>query len=111
MKSNRFFALVFCTVVFIVAQLVGCAAPTLLIEADHTSHPSVGWPIEPQSPNGHNVEVDITQASALLRWRKDGWYLDAGLGANLMGRDGGGFRGPVLTGTVRIGREIRLVKR
>lgn len=79
--------------------LPACAAPTLLVEAEHVSHPTTG----------EHHEVGLSQANALLRWRRDGWYLDAGLGVNLQGRDGGGFIGSPLTGTVRIGHEFRLV--
>lgn len=79
--------------------LTGCAAPTLLVEAEHVSHPTTG----------EHHEVGLSQANALLRWRHNGWYMDAGLGVNLQGRDGGGFIGSPLTGTVRIGREFVLV--
>jgi hypothetical protein len=82
--------------------LCACATPTLRIEAEHVSHPLAGWPCEPQ----HLSEDDVTQANVLLHWQRRGWYADAGLGWNLQGNGGGGFYGPALTGTVRVGREF-----
>jgi hypothetical protein len=99
--------------------LAACATPTLRIEVEHVSHPGAGWPfgpehtLEPVGPDLYlrrSVEHELDQANALFHWQRDGWYADAGLGVNLQGKDGGGFRGPPLTGTVRIGREFRLVK-
>jgi hypothetical protein len=89
----------------VVTTLTGCVTPTLRVEVEHVSHPTVGWPVGPQSVNGGNVEHDITQANALVHWERDGWYSDAGLGYNLLGKNGGGFTGPALTGTIRVGHE------
>lgn len=97
--------------------LPGCATPTLRIEVEHISHPTAGWPFGPEHITvpysgdvmlRKSVEHEVDQANALLHWQSDGWYADAGLGVNLQGRDGGGFRGPALTGTVRVGHEFKL---
>jgi hypothetical protein len=86
------------------AALAGCAAPAVLVEFEHISHPLSGWPVERQSGVG---EDDVTQIGAALRYRKAGWYADLGIGANLEGKNGGGFKGPALTGTVRLGYEFQ----
>lgn len=95
------------TLLLLVCLLTGCAAaPTLRVELEHISHPLAGWPVERQKWS----EDDVTQANALLHWERGGWYADAGIGYNLQGRNGGGFYGPALTGTVRAGKEWRVWK-
>jgi hypothetical protein len=84
-------------------SLTGCAAPSVLVELEHVSHPLVGWPINPED----GVEDELTQVSTALRFRKGGLYADAGLGLNLFGANGMGFYGPALTGTIRVGYEFR----
>lgn len=81
--------------------LTGCAS-SVLIEAEHISHPTVGRPFEKQGAQ----EDSLTQANLLLRWRQDGWYADIGAGLNLQ-RDKG-FYGPRITGTARVGHEFQL---
>lgn len=88
-----------------VMALPGCASTSLLVEAEHISHPLAGWPCEKQK----NSEDGVSQLGALLRFRSDsGLYLDAGMGVNLEGRNGGGMRGPALMGTMRAGIEVKL---
>ena len=81
--------------------LTGCAT-SVLIEAEHISHPTVGRPFEKQGTQ----EDSLTQANLLLRWRHDGWYADAGAGYNLEPHKG--FYGPRLTGVARVGHEFQL---
>lgn len=84
---------------------VGCASVSAVTEFEHVSHPLAGWPCESQ----HLTEDGVTQVNGLIRWRTaTGEYFDAGLGYNLKGRNGGGFYGPALTGTVRFGKEWRI---
>jgi hypothetical protein len=92
----------FCALI-VALLLTGCAT-SVVLEAEHVSHPTAGWPCEPQKLS----EDDLTQASALLRWRRGHWYVDAGLGYKLQGRNGGGVWGPAVTGTVRVGREFSI---
>ena len=81
--------------------LTGCAS-SILVEAEHISHPTVGRPFQKQG----SKEDSLTQANALLRWRQDGWYADAGLGWNMERKKG--FFGPSITGIARIGHEFKL---
>lgn len=88
-----------------ILALPGCASTSLLIEGEHISHPLAGWPCEKQ----RGSEDGISQVGALLRFRSDtGLYLDAGMGVNLEGRNGGGIYGPALMGTIRAGLEVKL---
>lgn len=84
--------------------LTGCASTSILLEAEHVSHPLAGWPLEPQ----RWAEDELNQVNMLLRYKHHGWYAVGGIGYNLYGVHGSGFRGPALTGTVRIGYEIKL---
>lgn len=115
-------------VMLLLTTCVGCAAPTLLTEVEHVSHPLAGWPVEKQHEYGvaltqyvgpsvyqvstyrMNREDELTQLNALLHWEGAGWYADAGLGYKLHGRNGGGFYGPAMTGTVRVGKEWRIFR-
>lgn len=93
-------------VVLIVHAVSGCAslAPaSTKLEFEHVSHPLAGWPV-----GARDQEDALTQANGLLVWRAERAYVEAGLGYNLRGRDGGGIYGPTLTGTVRAGMEIPL---
>ena len=81
----------------------GCAT-SLKLEAEHVSHPGDGWPFEKQKWS----EDGLTQASMLLHWHRGQAYLDAGIGYNLQGNNGGGFYGSPVTGTVRLGYEVPL---
>lgn len=85
--------------------LTACATPALRVEVDHISHPMAGWPCGPA-----NEEAQLTQLNALLHWQRGGWYADAGIGWKLAEKTQWDFVGPKLTGTVRIGREFRLVR-
>lgn len=88
----------------LVLALSGCASASILLEAEHVSHPLAGWPVEPQ----RHAEDELNQVNALVKWQRRGWYVVGGVGYNLYGSDGAGFYGPALTGTVRIGYEIKL---
>jgi hypothetical protein len=82
----------------------GCAtfAPDASrIEIEHVSHPLAGY------PSGARAEEDgLTQVNALARWKSGRFYVEQGIGYNLKGRDGGGFYGPGLTYTGRVGIEF-----
>ncbi len=80
-------------------SLTGCA--TVLIEAEHISHPGAGWPVGPASD-----ESQLTQGNFILRWKKGAFYMDAGLGVKLYERHPRDFVGPKVTGTVRLGAEL-----
>lgn len=84
--------------------LSACVAPTLRIEAEHISHPMAGWPVGPA-----DEEAQITQMSALLHWQRGPWYASVGVGVKVYEKTPWDFVGPDMTGTVRIGREFRLV--
>lgn len=83
--------------------LAGCSlAPTSVnAELEHVSHPLAGWPI-----NASNNEDALTQANVIARWQTGRVYVEHGLGWNIQGENGGGFYGPGLTYTGRIGVEI-----
>lgn len=71
------------------------------ITLDHISHPLAGWPV-----SASNTEDGLTQVNALVRWQKGRVYVESGLGYNIQGRDGGGFYGPAVTYTGRIGVDL-----
>lgn len=85
------------------AVLCGCVPSRFRLEAEHISHPLAGWPLEPQ----RHSEDEVSHISAIAAWDHGGWYAEAGIGWNLYGKDGAGFYGPALTGTVRAGYEWR----
>lgn len=87
-----------------VATLSGCCASVARIEIEHVSHPDAGPPFSPSY-----MEDGLTQINGILRWELGrGIYTEQGLGYNLEGRNGGGFKGPTLTYTGRIGVEFSL---
>lgn len=90
------------------AILSGCAAipSSVDIEAEHISHPAVGWPVSPSSD-----EDGLSQVQVLARWQSGPLYMQHGLGYNLQGRDGGGIYGPSLMYTGRIGIQLWEAKR
>jgi hypothetical protein len=83
--------------------LSGCSiAPhTTRIELEHISHPLSGRPFGPRFE-----EDSLNQLNVLGRWRRGRIYVEQGLGYNLRGRHGGGFYGPGLTYTGRVGIEF-----
>lgn len=89
-------------VVLLLTLLSGCAS-AVKIEAEHVSHPFAGWPFGPRSQ-----EDGLTHVQGLAVWRAGNAYAEGGLGYNLRGVDGGGFHGPSLTGTLRVGLEVPL---
>lgn len=70
-------------------------------ELEHISHPLAGWPV-----NASNNEDGLTQANVIARWQSGRFYVENGLGWNVQGENGGGFYGPGLTYTGRVGVEI-----
>lgn len=80
--------------------LSGCMSlPTSVSgEIEHVSHPLAGWPV-----SASNTEDGLSQFNLIARWQSGRVYVEHGLGLNLQGRDGGGFVGPGLTYTGRIG--------
>jgi hypothetical protein len=92
--------------IVILASLVLSACTTLhpdsvRTEFEHISHPLAGWPI-----NASNNEDALTQANVIARWQSGRFYVENGLGWNVQGEHGGGFYGPGLTYTVRVGVEL-----
>jgi hypothetical protein len=87
-------------VMLLVFWLLGGCASTYKLEVEHISHPMVGPPFE-----GADQEDAVTQLVGLAGWGGvgSGPYVEAGLGANLRGSNGGGFYGPPLTFTARAG--------
>lgn len=83
--------------------LTGCSAmpDSVGVEIHHVSHPLAGWPI-----SADNTEDGLSQANVIARWQKGRVYAEQGLGYNLQGRDGGGFYGPGLTYTARVGVQL-----
>jgi len=75
------------------------------IGAERISHPGAGWPVGPADD-----EAQLTQANALLHWQRGSWYADAGLGVKVYESSQRDFVGPSVTGTVRVGREFKLVR-
>jgi hypothetical protein len=86
-----------------ITTLPACSAlPTSVrAELEHVSHPMAGWPV-----SANNTEDGLSQANVIARWQKGHVYVENGLGYNLQGRDGGGFYGPAVTYTGRIGVEL-----
>lgn len=83
--------------------LQGCAIAPDRVSADleHVSHPGAGWPIGPR-----NDEDALNQLSVTGRWQSGRLYVEHGLGVNLAGTHGGGFYGPAVTYTGRVGIEL-----
>ena len=84
-------------------MLTGCSIlpNNMRAELEHNSHPLAGWPV-----SANDTEDGLSQANVIARWQKGCVYVESGLGYNLQGRDGGGFYGPALTYTGRIGVEL-----
>lgn len=76
-----------------------CVPQRVGVELEHVSHPTAGWPLEPQQGS----EDALTHVQALAQWDHGGAYLALGLGVKVQGENGGGFYGPALTGSVRAG--------
>ena len=90
--------------VFPVAALAtGCTAlpDVTRIEIEHVSHPLAGWPV-----SASDTEDGLSQANLIARWQRGRFYIEHGLGYNLQGENGGGFYGPGLTYTGRVGIEF-----
>jgi hypothetical protein len=68
------------------------------MELEHVSHPLAGWPV-----SANNTEDALSQVSVIGHWQSGRVYVENGLGWNLQGADGAGFKGPGLTYTGRIG--------
>lgn len=80
--------------------LTGCsvAPDRVSTELEHVSHPLAGWPV-----SASNTEDALTQVNIIARWQTGRFYVEHGLGWNVQGENGGGFYGPGLTYTGRIG--------
>lgn len=83
--------------------LTGCSVmpDSVSTEIEHVSHPLAGWPV-----SASNTEDALSQANIIARWESGRVYVEHGLGYNLQGRDGGGFYGPGLTYTGRVGVKL-----
>lgn len=90
-------------VTLLATLLQGCAAmpATVRAELEHVSHPLAGWPV-----SAANTEDGLSQFNVIGHWRSGRVYVEHGLGWNLQGRDGGGFYGPGLTYTGRVGVQL-----
>lgn len=86
-----------------IAALPACSVlPTSMrAEIEHVSHPMAGWPV-----SAENTEDGLSQANVIARWQRGRFYVENGLGYNLQGANGGGFYGPALTYTGRVGVEF-----
>jgi hypothetical protein len=92
----------FLSVLLACLLLQGCAMSPDLVRAEeeHTSHPLAGPPF------GSKSEEDSLDALNLIaRWNAGAWYAETGLGYRI---GDGGFYGPRLTFTSRVGREFRV---
>jgi len=92
------------TIIILAAlALGGCAAmpDRAGLELEHVSHPLAGWPV-----SANNTEDGLSQVNAMLKWKRGRVYMEQGIGYNLQGRDGGGFYGPSLMYTGRIGVDL-----
>lgn len=88
---------------FLAVFLSGCAlSPTSArVELEHVSHPLAGWPV-----SANDTEDGLSQANVILHWQSGRVYVENGIGVNLQGENGGGFYGPGLTYTGRIGYQF-----
>ena len=91
------------TAVLLLASLQGCSVmpQDVRAEFEHVSHPLAGWPVSADS-----TEDGLSQLNVIGRWQSGRIYIENGLGYNLQGRNGGGFYGPGLTYTGRIGVQL-----
>jgi hypothetical protein len=53
--------------------------------------------------SANNTEDGLSQVNLIGHWQSGRVYVEQGLGYNLQGENGGGFYGPELTYTGRIG--------
>lgn len=83
--------------------LPGCGVmpSSVRAEVEHVSHPLAGWPVSAGS-----TEDGLSQFNVIGHWQTGRIYVENGIGYNLQGRDGGGFYGPGLTYTGRIGVQL-----
>lgn len=83
--------------------LTGCSVlpDTARVEVEHISHPLAGWPV-----SADNAEDGLSQANVIARWQRGRVYVEHGIGMNLQGENGGGFYGPAMTYTGRVGIEL-----
>jgi hypothetical protein len=84
----------------IALSMTGCAVMpnSTRLELEHVSHPLAGWPV-----SANNTEDGLSQVNLIGHWQSGRVYVEQGLGYNLQGENGGGFYGPELTYTGRIG--------
>jgi hypothetical protein len=84
----------------IALSMTGCAVipDSTRLELEHVSHPLAGWPV-----SANNTEDGLSQVNLIGHWQSGRVYVEQGLGYNLQGEGGGGFGGPSLTYTGRIG--------
>jgi hypothetical protein len=84
----------------IALSMTGCAVmpDSTRLELEHVSHPLAGWPV-----SAANTEDALTQVNVIGHWQSGRIYVENGLGYNLQGADGAGFKGPGLTYTGRVG--------
>jgi hypothetical protein len=88
--------------VLIAVTLIQPACSYLKVEAEHVSHPTAGPPFGPR-----NQEDSINQINACLGSDDGQTYYESCLGYQV--RDGG-FYGPPLTFSARVGRRFNLKK-
>lgn len=97
----RIYGLILILVALIVVACSGCAAmpDSAGAELEHVSHPLAGWPV-----SANNTEDGLSQLNAYARWHfGTRGYIEQAIGYNLQGEGGGGFYGPALTYTGRVG--------
>lgn len=86
-----------CAAVLLVgASLSACSG--MRVELEHTSHPLAGAPFGPRSE-----EDSLNTLNVVKRIERGRYYSEIGLGYKI---GDGGFYGPDLTGTVRIGVKL-----
>lgn len=89
-------------VLLLALLLPGCATPaSVRAEVEHVSHPMAGWPV-----SAANTEDGLSQFNVIGHWQSGRIYVEHGIGYNLQGRNGGGFYGPGLTYTGRVGVQL-----
>lgn len=94
-------------IVLVLLIIVACSGCVVMpdsagAELEHVSHPLAGWPV-----SADNTEDGLSQINAYAKWHiSQHVYVEQALGYNLQGTGGGGFYGPALTYTGRIGVEL-----
>lgn len=99
--GRKLFALTAVAATLTLQACTTLAPSSYRVEVEHISHPLAGWPV-----SANNTEDGLSQANVIARWTHGRVYVENGLGYNLQGRNGGGFYGPALTYTGRIGVEF-----